>query len=1158
MRPWKSAPERSLLIIPSALLACAALGCGGDGATAGTGGNGGATGGNGGAGGASPMSSTGGNDSASSTGSTMPATETLTVHYYRPLADYDGTTLQLSGDVSGGAPITTLGMDAFGATFKVPLKTSAQKIGLTLLHGKQMDPPGELPVDVPKQGKEVWIFSSSARVYTAAPAIPAQDTAIVYYRRNDDTYNGWGLHVWGDGTTDAPSWDKPLAPTGTDVYGAYFTVHLKPGAASFNFILHNGDTKDPGPDMSLTPATQGKRIWIASGDTTVYTYPAAPGLLDGARAHWVSANTIAWNPPIADAALATSTFALYAAPLGGMTASDGKITGGQKVTVTLDLGGQSPSVKTKFPHLASYKAFKLDAATMAKADALLKGQLLIAVEKTDGKVLAVTGLQTPGVLDELYTYSGPLGATWGSAPSLALWAPTALSVKLHLFASPLDTTAMKVVPMTASKGVWSTALDPSWKNGYYLYEVEVYAPTTGKVEHNFVTDPYSVSLSANSGKSQLVDLADAALTPAGWDALAKPKLASPADVSLYELHVRDFSISDQTVPQSHRGTFLAFTDTGSNGMKHLSRLAKAGLSHVHLLPFFDFSTVNEQKGEQKTPPDLTKFAPDGTEQQAAIGAIRDADGFNWGYDPWHFTVPEGSYATDPTGSARTLELRKMVAALNGAQLRVVMDVVYNHTVASGQDSKSVLDRVVPGYYHRLDDKGVVTTSTCCQNTASEHAMMEKLIIDSVVTWARAYKIDGFRFDLMGHIMKSTMVKLRGALDALTPATDGVTGSAIYLYGEGWDYGEVGNNARGVNATQRNMAGTGIGTFNDRIRDAIRGGGPFDGGQDLKKQGFVSGLFYDPNGLDQGTPAAQKDRLLLLTDQLRVGLTGNLKDYAFVDRTGKTVTGEGVDYNGAPVGYTSSPVESINYVEAHDNQTLFDILQYKAPDATTMQTRVRMQALAMSALALGQGIPFFHAGMEMLRSKSMDRDSYNSGDWFNKLDFSYQTNNFGVGLPPQASNGDNWPIMKPLLADLTRRPAPADIMASVANLEELLAIRASSPLFRLQTGADVMARLRFQNTGAAQIPGLVVMSVSDEVASLPDLDPQREAVVVLINATPQKVDFTDPYYAASALTLHPVQQASADPVVKTATFGKGVFSIPARSAAVFVGTGNFPN
>ena len=211
----------------------------------------------------------------------------------------------------------------------------------------------------------------------------------------------------------------------------------------------------------------------------------------------------------------------------------------------------------------------------------------------------------------------------------------------------------------------------------------------------------------------------------------------------------------------------------------------------------------------------------------------------------HYTVPEGSYATDAEGAARTLQFRSMVSALNGDGLRFVMDVVYNHTADSGQTGANDLDRIVPGYYHRLDATGKVTTSTCCADTATEHMMMGKLLIDSVLTWAKQYKVDGFRFDLMGFQPKALMLQLRSKLNALTLARDGVDGRSIYLYGEGWNFGTVANNALFVQASQLNLAGTGIGTFNDRIRDAVRGGGPFD--TDPRTQGFASGLYTDPNG-----------------------------------------------------------------------------------------------------------------------------------------------------------------------------------------------------------------------------------------------------------------------------------------------------------------------
>src|SRR5205085_685919 len=187
-------------------------------------------------------------------------------------------------------------------------------------------------------------------------------------------------------------------------------------------------------------------------------------------------------------------------------------------------------------------------------------------------------------------------------------------------------------------------------------------------------------------------------------------------------------------------------------------------------------------------------------------------------------------------------------------------------------------------------------------------------------------------------------------------------------------------------------------------------------------------------------------------------------YRFTDRTGKVVTGAQVDYGGQPAAYAADPQEVINYAEAHDDYTLYDFNALRAPHATTMPERVRMQNLALDLCALAQGVPFFHAGEDMLRSKSLDHNSYNSGDWFNRLDFTYNTNNFGVGLPTKADNGDRWPVVRPLLADPKLKPTRASILQTVAHLRELLRIRRSSPLFRLRTAADINARVRFYNTG----------------------------------------------------------------------------------------------
>jgi pullulanase-type alpha-1,6-glucosidase len=429
-------------------------------------------------------------------------------------------------------------------------------------------------------------------------------------------------------------------------------------------------------------------------------------------------------------------------------------------------------------------------------------------------------------------------------------------------------------------------------------------------------------------------------------------------------------------------------------------------------------------------------------------------------------------------------------------------------------------------------------------------MMEKLMVDSVVTWARQYKVDGFRFDLMGHHSKANMLRVRRALDALTPERDGVDGRRIYVYGEGWDFGEVAGDARFVQATQRNMAGTGIGTFSDRLRDAVRGGGPFD--EDPRVQGFATGLLTDPNGAEvNGGPEEQRARLLNAHDLIKVGLAGNLRDFTFVGASGAVVRGDEVLYNGQPAGYAADPSETITYVDAHDNETLFDVLQHKLPRGTSMADRVRMNTVALATTAFAQSPSFWHAGTDLLRSKSLDRNSYDSGDWFNRIDWTATESTWGSGLPPAEDNASKWDFMRPLLEDPALRPQAADIRAARDRAAELLRIRSSTPLLRLGSARLIQERVAFPTGGPSQTPGVVVMTVDDAAGE--DLDPGSEGLVVVFNASPEATTQTVAGLAGRAYALHPVQAEGGDPVVRTASAdpATGAFSVPARTVAVFV-------
>ncbi len=318
----------------------------------------------------------------------------------------------------------------------------------------------------------------------------------------------------------------------------------------------------------------------------------------------------------------------------------------------------------------------------------------------------------------------------------------------------------------------------------------------------------------------------------------------------------------------------------------------------------------------------------------------------------------------------------------------------------------------------------------------------------------------------------TMTNIKAALAELTPENSGVDGSKIYLYGEGFNFGDTQNNQIGPNASQVNLYGYGIGTFNDRIRDGIHGGSPFT---DERVQGFATGLFTDPSAYTTSTMAtsAQQSQLLQYSDWIDVGLTGNLRDYTFTNSAGATVTEPRWITTGSRRDTRSRRVEAVNYASVHDNQDLFDQVQLKASYSDTIAMRARRQVVAMSLIALGQGVPFFMAGDDLLRSKDMDQNSYNSGDWFNKIDWTGRGSNWGIGLPIASQNQSQWTIMQPLLANSAYAPQPANIAYTTAAFQNLLKIRYSSGLFRMTTEGEIQQNLTFLNTGPSQIPGLIV-------------------------------------------------------------------------------------
>ena len=859
---------------------------------------------------------------------------------------------------------------------------------------------------------------------------------------------------------------------------------------------------------------------------------AAGGHLE-ARAVWLDRRHAKW--PGADS---SGVFKLYYSNDGAIDARVGADIKGAAGALALDVAAD-PAI-ARFKYVGPGVVVAVRDSDLAHLPAMHRQQLVLVQEDQNGKVRAATRLQAAGALDDLFAAAlktPDLGVTVGKAGTgFKLWAPTAQQVAVCTYDSG-SSRAHAIAPMTqdAKSGIWSTSAPVDLSGKYYTYLVDVAVDGAGIVR-NLVTDPYSVSLTTDSKRSYIADLASSALKPAQWDRTPAPKTVKAlTDMVVYELHVRDFSINDPTVSAAHRGKYAAFGEAGSNGMKHLAALGRAGLTDIHLLPIYDIGSVPETGCKAE----VVDGPPDAEAQQALVKQNAQSDCFNWGYDPYHYNAPEGSYATDPfDGARRIVELRQMVMNLHRLGLRVGMDVVYNHTFAAGQDEKSVLDRIVPGYYHRLDAAGAVERSTCCANTATENAMMGKLMIDSAVLWATQYRIDSFRFDLMGH-------QPRAVMEALQQRVDAATGRHVQLIGEGWNFGEVADGARFVQASQLSLNGTGIGTFSDRARDFVRGGSAGDSGEKLiSQQGYINGLVVDPNALAGSRPAAD---LLRAADMVRVGLAGSIKGYRMVTSDGATRAMSDIDYGGQPAGYASEPGEAVNYVENHDNQTLFDINVFKLPVATTGAERSRVQMLGAAINAFSQGVAYFHAGIDTLRSKSLDRNSFNSGDWFNRIDWSYQDNYFGTGAPPFEDNGKDYPLIKPLLANPALKPAPADIGFARDVFRDLLAIRASSTLFRLRTAADVSQRLRFYNTGPQQQPTVIAARLDGR--GYPGA--RFKSVAYFINVDKAAHSVVIDAEKAVRYRLHPAHRA--DPRAKAATYDKatGTFSIPARAAVVFV-------
>ncbi len=994
-----------------------------------------------------------------------------------------------------------------------------------------------------------------------APSIfPGDNQAILFYNRanqgssnasDDTTYDRWKLHTWNNAACDAyadesiaQAWGNGLVHDGIDAnYGAYWVLTLKDGYGDCgNFIIHDLDEKEMGGSNFEMNLVQDDPVfvrmnWTISGFPEVLEFPITElgVVIQDFAGHWIDSNTLIWDTPtalIAEVRLHSSATAeLELDPMTGVSGTALVLT---STTLT-------PEQEALVPGKTDWAAFS-GSWTADEAKAIVKNQLVIASYDADSVPLNATHVQAAKVLDDLYTSGADdadeaaLGATYNGADVTAsLWAPTAQDVKLLVFDAAKTLVSTEQMAEDPATGIWSFTA-ANLDRQFYRYELIVYHHQSDAIETLWSTDPYSVSLSTNGMYSQFVNLDDADLKPAGWDTQTVATIVDPEDAVIYEGHIRDFSASDTSTADVNRGKFMAFTETTSAPMMHLQSLKDSGLTHFHMLPAFDIATINEDPASivdiDGTVGDLCavnssapvcgvednaatlmsvmqSYAAYSEDAQALAEAMRGYDSFNWGYDPKHFNAPDGIYASDADGETRILEMRSMIMSLHDMGLRVVMDVVYNHTSSAGLFDNSVFDKVVPGYYHRRDGKtGAVQQSTCCNDTSLENRMMDKFMSDSLIQWTSQYGMDGFRFDIMSHGSKAQMLAARDAVQAVDADN--------YFYGEGWDRGDLGFE----NATQENMAGTEMGTFNDRLRDAVRDASLFSG----------------------------DDANLGRQDILRIGMAGTLKDYVLKDFNGIDTTGSSFGNS----AYAEDPADVINYVSKHDDESLWDKLQFGLGVPRTVDERVRIQNLSSAIPLMSQGIPFMQMGNDLLRSKSMDKNSFDSGDWFNKVDFTKTSNNWNVGLPLAGDNSSRWDEIVGISSNPFTQTGATDITFASDVFKEFLSIRSGSKLFRLTTGDDVIARVGFHNIGKNQTQGLVVMSIDDGL-DLTDLDPANDAIVVIVNGSSSEQSHTVP--TATGFELHTTQAASTDSTVQGASFSEGTdegtFTVPALSLAVFV-------
>ncbi|MCU5376252.1 type I pullulanase [Bacillus cereus] len=716
----------------------------------------------------------------------------------------------------------------------------------------------------------IIVMLSSVFSFQSVKAVSNSKTTevIIHYKEQSGNTKNWNLWTWGENANG-----KSYEFTGEDEFGKYAKFNIDGEYNRVGFIIRTNEWEKDGGDRWIENIKDGRaEVWILSGDDKVYnSKPSSDLSIQKATIDSFNEITVTTNVPFHIKEQKIEIEGIKIKDISPYDINSGNVTNKFKIITE-----QKIDLK---------QTYKVKIENVADANTEI------------GKVIRSEEF------DHSFYYGGnDLGNIYTPQHTkFRVWAPTASEAKLVTYEKWNDKIGTEINMKQAEKGTWKAELKGNQKGLYYTYKVKIGDKWTEAV------DPYARAASVNGDKGAVVDLKET--NPKKWKANKIPKLKNPEDAIIYELHVRDLSIQPESGIKQ-KGKYLGVTEKGTKGPEGvktgLDHIKDLGVTHVQLLPIFDYASVNEENLNEPQ--------------------------YNWGYDPKNFNVPEGSYSTNPyEPTVRITELKQMIQTLHDNNLRVVMDVVYNHMYNAAESN---FHKLVPGYYYRYNEDGTFANGTGVGNdTASERKMMRKFMVDSVTYWAKEYNLDGFRFDLMGIHDYETMNAIRKAVNQIDPS--------IILHGEGWDLNTP--LAAELKANQKNAEKMkGIAHFNDNIRDGLKGS-VFE----EKENGFVNG----------------KENM---EDRIKKGITA------------------GIDYDINSSTY-QDPEQVLTYVEAHDNHTLWDKLELTNP-GDSEEVRKQMHKLSSSILLTSQGIPFLHAGQEFMRTKYGDHNSYKSPDLINQMDW----------------------------------------------------------------------------------------------------------------------------------------------------------------------------